>query len=126
LSKTDVLMLPYGSDYRLRVSRVAIEALVQGKPVVVASGTTLEDQQREFGAGVAFDGKSADSLADALKRAVNAAEKLGEQARCQAPAARDHFSVSAFRGLLQKSRFTRSDWASERAECAHLPLVGSG
>jgi hypothetical protein len=113
LSKTDVLLLPYGSDYRLRVSRVAIEALVQGKPIVVASGTTLEDQQREFGAGVAFDGRLAASLADALKRVVNAADKLGEHACRQALAARDHFSVSAFRALLQESRLTRSDGASE-------------
>jgi hypothetical protein len=118
LSKTDVLLLPYGSDYRLRVSRVAIEALVHGKPIVVASGTTLEDQQREFGAGVAFDGRSAASLADALKRAVNAADKLGEHACRQAPAARDHFSVSAFRALLQENRLTASDGASEGAGTA--------
>jgi hypothetical protein len=100
LSKTDVLLLPYGSDYRLRVSRVAIEALVQGKPIVVASGTTLEDQQREFGAGVAFDNKSVNSLVQTLQEAVADFAQLDQRARHQAAAAREHFSVATFRNNL--------------------------
>jgi hypothetical protein len=100
LRKTDILLLPYGKDYRLRVSRVVIEALVQGKPVVVAAGTTLEDQSREFGASVAFDNRSVASLVQALKEAVADIAKLGVQAHGQAPAARDHFSVATFRNIL--------------------------
>ena len=100
LSKTDVLLLPYGKDYRLRVSRVVIEALAQGKPVVVASGTTLEDQGCEFGASVAFDNKSVDSLVQALREAVANFAKLDHRACHQAAAARDHFSVATFRNIL--------------------------
>lgn len=100
LSKTDVLLLPYGKDYTLRVSRVVIEALAQGKPVVVASGTTLEDQSREFGASVTFDNKSVDSLVQALQEGVTNFAKLEQQARHQAAAARDHFSVATFRNIL--------------------------
>jgi|GEM_PF-2767798 len=100
LSKTDVLLLPYGKDYRLRVSRVVIEALAQGKPFVVGSGTTLEDQGREFGASVAFDNKSVDSLVQALQAAVANFAQLDQRARHQAPAAREHFSVATFRNIL--------------------------
>lgn len=100
LSKTDVLLLPYGKDYRLRVSRVVIEALAQGKPVVVASGTTLEDQSREFGASVAFDNKSVDCLVQALQESVTNFAKLDHRARHQSAAARDHFSVATFRNIL--------------------------
>jgi len=98
--QTDLLLLPYGTDYRLRVSRVVIEALVGGKPVVVASATTLEEQSREFGASIAFDGASDVALLDALKLAVKDIDKLVEQARQRASAARHHFSVTAFRGVI--------------------------
>ena len=100
LRKTDVLLLPYGKDYRLRVSRVVIEAFVQGKPVLVASGTTLEDQSREFGAGVTFDGNSVFSLAKAIRKAVTNIGQLAAQAVQQAPLARAHFSVATFRRIL--------------------------
>ncbi|MEY3480399.1 MAG: hypothetical protein RIQ71_1174 [Verrucomicrobiota bacterium] len=100
LNKTDVLLLPYGKDYCLRVSRVVIEALAQGKPVVVGSGTTLEDQGCEFGASVAFDNESVDSLVQALREAVANFAKLDQRARHQAAAARDHFSVATFRNIL--------------------------
>ena len=100
LRKTDVLLLPYGKDYRLRVSRVVIEALVIGKPVVVAHGTTLENQSRDFGASVAFDAKSVDSLVEALREAIKGITKLSGQARGQSPGARDHFSVATFRSSL--------------------------
>jgi len=100
LNKTDVLLLPYGNDYRLRVSRVVIEALAQGKPVVVGSGTTLEDQGREFGASVAFDNKSVDSLVQALQAAVANFVQLDHRARHHAAAAREHFSVATFRNIL--------------------------
>lgn len=109
LKRTDVILLPYGNDYRLRVSRVAIEAIVQGKPIVVAGGTTLDDQRREFGAGVSFNSKSAVSLVDALKRVVSDVDKLSEQARRQAHSAREHFRVAAFRELLQASIVTQSE-----------------
>lgn len=100
LSKTDVLLLPYGKDYRLRVSRVVIEALAQGKPFVVGSGTTLEDQGREFGASVIFDNKSVDSLVQALQAAVANFAQLDHQAHHHAAAAREHFSVATFRNIL--------------------------
>jgi hypothetical protein len=100
LSKTDVLLLPYGKDYRLRVSRVVIEAIAQGKPVVVGAGTTLEDQSREFGASAAFDNKSVDSLVQTLQEAVVNFAQLDQRARHQAAAAREHFSVATFRNIL--------------------------
>ena len=48
LVETDVLLLPYRrSSYGLRVSRVVIEAMVHGIPVVATRGTTIEDQAND-------------------------------------------------------------------------------
>ncbi len=100
ISGTDLLLLPYGKDYRLRVSRVVIEALVRGKPVVTTAGTTLEQQSREFGASIAFDNSSIASLVKALKEGVANITNLLAEARNQAHAARQHFSVATFRTIL--------------------------
>lgn len=65
LDETDVLVLPYDAcAYRLRGSGVALDALVNGIPMVVTAGTALTEFI-EAGNGVA--GSGIDGLAEALK-----------------------------------------------------------
>lgn len=100
LQTTDVLLLPYRSPYRLRVSRVVIEAIIRGIPTVVTQGTTLWDQATEFSAAKAcLDGSSAD-LADQIISITDDFPTLSLLARSKADASRDHFSVSFFRRQL--------------------------
>lgn len=101
LARTDVMVLPYQSrSYRLRVSRVVIEAMVHGMPVVVTEGTTMSGQVGEFGAGLAYAGGDARSLAEAMGRMAAQFDDYHAAAQARAGEARDHFSVENFRRRL--------------------------
>lgn len=100
LAATDVMVLPYRTSYRLRVSRVVIEAMVLGKPVIVTSGTTLHDQAQSRGAAVACEDGSPESLASAIRVLLGRYESVARAAAEQADAASHEFSVHAFREML--------------------------
>lgn len=101
LNATDVLLLPYRrSSYALRVSRVVIEALVHGLPVVTTSDTTLEDQAREFGAANFCKDGDVESLVLAISETEKHFERLKTLAAARKAAAREHFSVRHFRATL--------------------------
>jgi glycosyltransferase involved in cell wall biosynthesis len=98
LEQTDVLLLPYRrSSYGLRVSRVIIEAMVHGVPVVTTRGTTLEKQAREFGAALFCEDENAVSLVEAIHEMEQKFSSLKALAEKQVPMAREHFSVLEFR-----------------------------
>ncbi len=98
LLDTQVMLLPYRrSSYDLRVSRVIIEAMVNGIPAVATSGTTLAAQAAEFGAVVECEDGSAKSLCAAIETAERNYPDLREYAIEQMPKARVHFSVKKFR-----------------------------
>ncbi|HEY0966803.1 MAG TPA: glycosyltransferase [Opitutaceae bacterium] len=97
LEESDALILPYRtSAYALRVSRVVIEAMVHGIPVIATKGTTLQAQAEHFGTCVACDDGDAASVAAAIARLVATHESLAELATARAPIARRHFSVETF------------------------------
>jgi glycosyltransferase involved in cell wall biosynthesis len=101
LLQTQVILLPYRiSSYGLRVSRVVIEAMVNGIPVVVTNGTTLAAQAAEFGATIGCADGSAESLCAAIETAERNYPELRAQALEQMPKAREHFSVKTFRTLV--------------------------
>lgn len=101
LRATDVLLLPYRrSSYGLRVSRVVIEAMGEGIPVVTTRKTTLEDQAKEFGAAIFCEDGQAESLLAAIGEAEKNIARLQEVARQKKAAAAAHFSVRKFRELL--------------------------
>jgi glycosyltransferase involved in cell wall biosynthesis len=103
LAATDVLLLPYRrSSYGLRVSRVVIEAMVHGIPVVATRGTTLASQAEEFGAAVLCDDENAESLVAAMETAERNYEPLVAKASERQVLAREHFSVKFFGELLMK------------------------
>ncbi len=102
LATTDVLLLPYrSSSYTLRVSRVVIEALVNGIPVVVTGGTTMAQQMQEFGSGVTCENEDIESLVTAITEVVSRHESLARSAGERRQKASDHFSVLHFRKSLR-------------------------
>jgi glycosyltransferase involved in cell wall biosynthesis len=104
LAQTDALLLPYRrSSYGLRVSRVVIEAMVQGLPVVTTRGTTLEDQAREFGAALFNEDEKPESLVSAIREMEQKFSALKELAEKQQTRAREHFSVREFRRIITGS-----------------------
>ena len=101
LACTSALLLPYRrSSYALRVSRVVIEAMVNGIPVIATRGTTLAAQAEQFGALVACVDGDCESLTAAIRTLATEYEGLLGLARQRMPAAREHFSVAHFRALL--------------------------
>jgi glycosyltransferase involved in cell wall biosynthesis len=100
LAATDVMLLPYRSPYRLRVSRVVIEAMNLGMPVVATRATTLWSQLSEYGVGAGCDDGSADSLATAICGVAKEFTRLAAEARGKAGQSQEHFSVKNFRKTL--------------------------
>lgn len=100
LAKTDVMVLPYRGVYRLRVSRLAIEAIITGMPVVATEQTTLSSQVAEFGAGVQSVESSAESVAKSILDVLGRMQDLHKHASAGVGPARQHFSVETFRDML--------------------------
>jgi glycosyltransferase involved in cell wall biosynthesis len=101
LAQTHVLLLPYRqSTYGLRVSRVAIEAMTHGIPIVVTRGTTMEDQTEQFGAALPCEDGDKESLVKAIgqmEQNFEAFKMIAEQKRSKAC---EHFSVRQFRNAI--------------------------
>jgi glycosyltransferase involved in cell wall biosynthesis len=104
LEKTDVMVLPYRSPYRLRVSRVVIEAMICGMPVIATRGTTLFEQAEEYGVAIECEDGSAESLAHAILKVAEGFEMMRVSARGRATSAGESFSVKYFVDLLEKNR----------------------
>jgi lysophospholipase L1-like esterase len=123
LRATDAMLLPYrASSYNVRVSRVVIEAMVHGMPVIATEGTTVWSQAREFGAGLSFKEGDTLSLSEAMTRLAANFEDFSKRAKESAVRARDHFSVRTFRSLfldymaashlvIGDSHVARANWA---------------
>jgi glycosyltransferase involved in cell wall biosynthesis len=102
LEQTDVMVLPYRSPYRLRVSRVVIEAMMHGMPVIATKGTTLFEQAEEYGVAVGCEEGSAESLAEAILEVIEDFEMMRFSARERATTAAKSFSMGFFRELLER------------------------
>lgn len=105
LGQTDVMLLPYRpGSYALRVSRVVIDALVNGIPVVVTGGTTLAEQASQWGAALLCDSEDVYSFVEAMGQMVQQQEKLRSRAKERMSMAQDHFSVANFKRCYLYSR----------------------
>jgi glycosyltransferase involved in cell wall biosynthesis len=101
LERTDVMVLPYRSPYRLRVSRVVIEAMMNGMPLIATRGTTLFEQAEKYGVVVGCEEGSAESLAEAILKAAENFEMMRVSAMQRSTTAAQSFSVGFFRDLLE-------------------------
>lgn len=98
LQSAQVLLLPYRkSSYGLRVSRVAVEAMVNGIPMITTIGSTLAGQASDFGAAVLCEDGNAESLVLAIRECELRYGDLRKVAKSRMLAARKHFSVEGFR-----------------------------
>jgi glycosyltransferase involved in cell wall biosynthesis len=104
LAQTDVMVLPYRSPYRLRVSRVVIEAMLNGMPVIATRGTSLFEQAEEYGVVIGCEEGDAESLAEAMLEVAEMFEMLRANAEGKVNAAAESFSVGYFRDLLHSKR----------------------
>ncbi|NEO36151.1 MAG: glycosyltransferase [Moorea sp. SIOASIH] len=76
LSKTDCMILPYrNSSYHARVSRVAIEAVCLGIPLIYTKGGWLEEIVSEFGSGIGIEDECTQELTQAI---ITLGENLAE------------------------------------------------
>ena len=101
LGDTAVAILPYRlSSYGLRGSRILIEAMVHGIPVVVTRGTTLAKQAEEFEAALLCEDENIESLVGAMRQMEENYDVLQSLAQAKMQAAREHFSVREFREAL--------------------------
>ena len=107
LAETDVMVLPYRKPYRLRVSRVVIEAMLNGMPVIATEDTTLLEQANEHGCGLACQEGSAESLARAILQAAANSDLMQRVAKEKAPEVQRNFSVDRFRQLLMNQTTKR-------------------
>jgi glycosyltransferase involved in cell wall biosynthesis len=96
LAATDVMVLPYRAAYRLRVSRVVIEAMNLGMPVVATRNTTLHEQAKEFGVARDCSDGSAEDLAASILDVVRDFAQLRDAAKAKVLTSRAHFSVKGF------------------------------
>lgn len=103
LKQTDVMVLPYRKPYQLRVSRVVIEAMLNGLPVIATRGTTLYEQAEEHGIVFGCDDGNAESLAGAMLAISQSFQITRAEAEKKATPAAESFSVGYFKELLAKN-----------------------
>jgi glycosyltransferase involved in cell wall biosynthesis len=101
LVTTDVMVLPYRSPYRLRVSRVVIEAMLNGVPVITTRGTTLFEQAQEYGVVIGCEEGDAESLAQAMQEVAQRFKMFRASAEGKRNTAAESFSVGYFRELIK-------------------------
>jgi glycosyltransferase involved in cell wall biosynthesis len=102
IAKTAVMILPYRDAYRLRVSRVVIEAMQAGMPTIVAKGTTLHQQANDHGTLIECEQNSPQSILDAIRFTIRNINKLRADALRTAASSQEHFSVKTFRQLISQ------------------------
>ncbi len=97
LRKTDCMILPYrNSSYHARVSRVAIEAVCLGMPLIYTKGGWLEEIISEFGSGIGIKDECTQELTQGI---ITLRENLAEYtqlAREKREKAQQYFSPENF------------------------------
>jgi glycosyltransferase involved in cell wall biosynthesis len=101
LARSDALLLPYrAAFYYARVSRVAIETICRGIPLVYPAATWLEEACANYGAGVSFQDENLESLKEAIRSTVQNYRDIGQKAGTRSKAALEFFSVPTFRANM--------------------------
>jgi glycosyltransferase involved in cell wall biosynthesis len=98
LDRSDLVVLPYEPNrYRESGSGVANEAVSDGIPMVVPSGTTMETLAVGYqGCAISFSSWGAEEVTDAIERAVTNFEVLARQAEAGASVWRRNNGVGLF------------------------------
>jgi len=98
IRRTQVLLLPYRLNiYGLRGSRVVIEAVVNGIPVIATRGTALAGVVEAHGAGLFCEDGDPESLAVAIHEMGERYEEFSRLAKARAVSGAREFSAESFR-----------------------------
>jgi glycosyltransferase involved in cell wall biosynthesis len=100
LKETDAIVLPYGSNYDLRGSRVVIDALVRGLPVAVPKRSSMQTLAQRYGSCVLINEWNESSISAAIKGLVDAVLQKSAENQKWEVSAREYFSVKNFRALV--------------------------
>lgn len=103
LEEIDAVVLPYGSNYDLRGSRVVIDALVRGLPVAVTNASSMQTLAERYGCSVLINEWNESAISAAIKELVDVARNRNEKERELRKVAQDYFSVKNFRVLVLSS-----------------------
>ncbi len=96
LCRADVIVLPYRREtYFARISGVAVEAMLLGKPLLYTSNTWVATIAEQFELGLAMD-DNATGVASALTHAINSIEDLRADAEQRVGAVANFFSAEQF------------------------------
>ncbi|HBJ34692.1 MAG TPA: hypothetical protein DDZ51_08005 [Planctomycetaceae bacterium] len=101
LRQADLIVLPYrAAAYQARVSRVAIEAAMLGKPIIYTEQTWIREVADRVGTGVAFTPESPEAISEAISKALDRIDELKHLADRGSQHIRNFYTTSKFRGLL--------------------------
>jgi glycosyltransferase involved in cell wall biosynthesis len=104
LRRTQVMLLPYRlASYRLRGSRVVVEAIVNGIPVIATRGTALAGVVESSGAGLFCEDGDPESLATSIREMEMRHDEIKLEAQEKARRAVQESSVEAFRQVFSGS-----------------------
>lgn len=112
---TDFVVLPYRRcTYFNRISGVAVEAAVSGKPIIVTEKTWLAWALREFGSGVTIREGCCESLCEAMENCCLNADRMANDAAGRAAIALRHNSATRYLGLLWNSNLQNGSDGGQR------------
>jgi len=102
LEGADYVVMPYRkSSYHNRVSRVAIEAGINGVRVIYTKGTWCQELAELAGSGIEISAETVDAVKRAIMQAIG---QDGEVSKIGRSRIEDYHSVERFRRILGKCR----------------------
>jgi glycosyltransferase involved in cell wall biosynthesis len=105
LSSTDCVILPYrNASYYSRDSRITIEAIASGRPVLFTKGGWIDETVSAFGAGIGIEDENVEQLFSGIIEMNIKIEFYKREADNKSRLARKYFSPNFFtESLLNKS-----------------------
>lgn len=101
ISGSDAVLLPYREEaYYNRLSRIAIEASMLGRPILYTRQTALAELAKLNSGSLQLESVSVEGILDALYRFVRLEKHLKEAAVNHADAVKEYHSVEFFRRCL--------------------------
>lgn len=106
LAQADVVILPYrNSAYYARLSRVAVEAVSYGLPIIYPKNSSIAEIVSGHGAGIEFEDGDVEALAKAIMSAERGLHELQAASRRRQAAARAyHSGVTLADCVLKETR----------------------
>lgn len=97
LKSTDCMILPYrNSSYYARLSRIAIESICLGIPIIYTKGGWLEEVVLKFGSGIPIEDENIDELTQAIQDLFENYQQYRKNALKNTLKAKKYFSGQNF------------------------------